>query len=178
VHENEALAGLEAATKRYVFRHCFILANVSCRLQFTDTFAFGAEHLITHYPAIWMVSYADQVIISGQPSGDSIGNLLYTSGVGSHTSIVYLNRKPGEGGVSVLGMSGNTGPSGQTPFPTPSGAPSATASTHGRVCLLSLLLLGRHLPSSVNRPWKMVRSVRVLGRFWRGPIHLLSATHM
>jgi len=48
-----------------------------------------------------MMSYADQVIISGQPSSDSIGNLLYTSGAGGHTSVIYLNRHPGMGKVVV-----------------------------------------------------------------------------
>jgi hypothetical protein len=39
-----------------------------------------------------MIAYVDQVIVSGQPSKDSITNLLYSSGVGKHTSIVYINR--------------------------------------------------------------------------------------
>ena len=60
--------------------------------QFTDAFAFGAEHLISHQVAIWMMSYADQVIIGGQPLKDSISNLLYSSGISKHTSIIYLNR--------------------------------------------------------------------------------------
>src|SRR5258705_8183945 len=48
-----------------------------------------------------MIPYANQVIISGQPSKDSISNLLYTSSVGSHTSIVYLNRKQDGSGVNI-----------------------------------------------------------------------------
>lgn len=67
------------------------LTDQLCRLRFTDTFAFGAERLMSHYPAVWMISYGDQVIISGQPSKDAVENLLYSSGVGRHTSIVYLN---------------------------------------------------------------------------------------
>lgn len=63
-----------------------------------DAFAFGAERLISHQPAVWMISYADQVIISGQPSKDSISNLLYSSGVGKHTSIVYINRSVSNSG--------------------------------------------------------------------------------
>jgi hypothetical protein len=74
-------------------------------LQFTDAFAFGAEHLISHHPAVWMISYADQVIVGGQPSHDAIGNLLYSSGVGKHTSIVYINRRLGAGGDMVFNTS-------------------------------------------------------------------------
>lgn len=69
-------------------------------LNFADAFAFGAENLISRYPAPWMMSYADQVIISGQPSQDSVGNLLYSSTIGSHTSVVYLNKQLG-GEVAV-----------------------------------------------------------------------------
>ena len=67
-------------------------ADRFCRLKFTDAFTFGAECLISHYVAMWVMAYADQVIMSGQPSVASIGNLLYSSGVGKHTSIVYLNK--------------------------------------------------------------------------------------
>lgn len=80
--------------------HSLFPADTFHSLRFADAFAFGAENLITHYPALWMMSYADQVIIGGQPSSDSIGNLLYSSSVGSHTSIVYLNKQPG-GEVTV-----------------------------------------------------------------------------
>ena len=101
VREKEALAGLEEVTKRYAFRLAAMLANRPFRLQVTDAFAFGAEGLFSHYPALWMIAYADQVIIGGQPSEDSISNLLYTSGVGTHTSIAHLNKQPGDGEVAV-----------------------------------------------------------------------------
>lgn len=101
VRESEALAGLEEVIKRYAFLFYLALADRSPRLRFTDAFAFGAENLITHYPALWMISYADQVIISGQPSKESIKNLLYTSGIGSHTSIFYFNQQLGEGPITV-----------------------------------------------------------------------------
>ena len=68
------------------FTECF------CSLKITDTFAFSAERLITHHPAVWMIGYADQVIVSGQPSRDAIGPLLYSSLVGRHTLVVYLNK--------------------------------------------------------------------------------------
>ena len=47
---------------------------------------------MTHYPALWMINYADQVVIGGQPSKDAVESLLYSSGVGRHTSILYFNR--------------------------------------------------------------------------------------
>jgi len=101
VRKSDALAGLEMAVKRCVFWLKMVLADMFYRLKFTDAFAFGAEHLISQYPGMWMISYADQVIIGGQPSKDAIGNLLYTSSVGTHTSVVYLNKQPGDGGITV-----------------------------------------------------------------------------
>lgn len=91
VNEGGALAGLEATAKKYVFSICRYLSNKFGRLQLTDTFAFGAERLISHHVAIWMISYASQVIVGTQPSKDCIGNLLYSSSIGKHTSVVYLN---------------------------------------------------------------------------------------
>ena len=101
VKEKEALTGLEAVVKKYNFLNLTfsILINLHS-LKFTDAFAFGAERLISHQPAVWMVSYADQVLVSGQPCTDSIANLLYSSGVGKHTSIVYINRS--SGGAAVV----------------------------------------------------------------------------
>ena len=92
VKQAEALAGLKAVAERY-FVSILIgsFSHQSPRLKFTDSFAFGAEHLISHQVATWMMSYADQVIVGGQPSKDAIGNLLYSSGVGKHTSIVFIN---------------------------------------------------------------------------------------
>ena len=101
VRKSAALGGLEMTAKRYAFQPKLALADMLLRLKFTDTFAFGAENLISHYPALWMISYADQVIIGGQPSNDAIGNLLYTSTVGTHTSVTYLNNQPGDGGIAV-----------------------------------------------------------------------------
>lgn len=48
--------------------------------------------------------YADQVIIGGQPSKDAIGGLLYTSGVGKHTSIVYLGKRADDDGKVVVSV--------------------------------------------------------------------------
>lgn len=96
VQESEALAGLKNVTEEYVF---FIgdscCTNRFYSLKFTDTFAFGAKRLFSHHPAIWMMAYADQVIISGQNSAAAIGNLLYSCAVGKHTSITFLNRATG-----------------------------------------------------------------------------------
>ena len=72
-----------------------ILSDQYHRLQFTDTFAFGAERLISHHIATWMMAYMDQVIISGQPSGDALSSLLYSLAVGKHMSIIHLNRVNG-----------------------------------------------------------------------------------
>ena len=72
-----------------------ILSDQYHRLQFTDIFAFGAECLISHHVATWMMAYMDQVIISGQPSGDALSSLLYSSAVSKHTLIVHLNRVDG-----------------------------------------------------------------------------------
>jgi len=52
-----------------------------------------------------MISYADQVISSGQPSKDSIAGLLYSSGVGKHTSLVYINRSVSAGGKVAIDTS-------------------------------------------------------------------------
>ena len=76
---------------------CSSVSNLFHRLSFTDSFAFGAERLISHHVAIWMISYASQVIVGGQPSKDCIGNLLYASSIGKHTLVVYIN-KNGVGG--------------------------------------------------------------------------------
>ena len=79
-----------------------LLADWPYRLQFSDTFAFGAECLISHYPATWMILYADQVIISGQPSMDAILSLLYSSGVGKHTLLIHLNKTSDSMGNTVI----------------------------------------------------------------------------
>jgi hypothetical protein len=52
---------------------------------------------MSHYAALWMILYADQVIISGQPSKEAITELLYTFGVGKHTSVVYINKRVVDG---------------------------------------------------------------------------------
>jgi hypothetical protein len=49
-----------------------------------------------------MITYADQVIVSGQPFKDSIANVLYSSGVGKHTSIIYINRILGNSGEVTI----------------------------------------------------------------------------
>ena len=102
VQESEALTGLKSVTQEYVFfggdSYC---TDYSYSMEFTDAFAFSAKQLFSHHPAIWMMTYADQVIISGQPSAPAIGNLLYSSAVGKHTSILYLNRATKEAEVIV-----------------------------------------------------------------------------
>ena len=107
VRQGEALTGLQDMVKRYFnqLHTRYHLPNWFSRLRFTDTFAFGAERLISHQVGTWMISYADQVIVSGQPSKDAIGNLLYSSGVGKYTSIVYLNGTIGTGGKQTLKLS-------------------------------------------------------------------------
>lgn len=64
--------------------------------KFKNSFAFGAECLVTHYVAIWMMSYADQVIVSGQPPQDAIPSLLYNSKLSKYTSTIFLNRLPND----------------------------------------------------------------------------------
>lgn len=98
VKEGEALTGLQSAAEKYVQLTGMFLSDKSNRLSFVDTFAFGAERLISHHVAIWMISYAGQVIIGGQPSNDCISNLLYSSHIGKHTSVVYINRNDDSGG--------------------------------------------------------------------------------
>ena len=101
VKQDEALTGLEAVAKRCersTFGPNFLFFfDKFHRLQFTDSFAFGAEHLISRYIALWVISYVDQVIVNGQPSKDAISNLLYSSTVGKHTSIVYFNKRVEDG---------------------------------------------------------------------------------
>ena len=48
------------------------------------------------------MSYADQVIIGGLESKDVIPNLLHTSDLGKHTSIIYLMRPGGGKEVKVF----------------------------------------------------------------------------
>ena len=94
VQEKEALEGLKGVTKEYVLHNRPHL-HTDCppyRLKFTDAFAFGAWQLFSHHPAMWMMSYANQAIISGQPSAAAIAGLLYSSPLGKHTSVTYLNR--------------------------------------------------------------------------------------
>jgi hypothetical protein len=96
VRERDALVGLKSITEEYVFFDgSYLQTDCSHSLKFTDAFAFGARQLFAHHPAIWMMSYADQVIISGQPSGAAISGLLYSSPLGKHTSVTYLNRATG-----------------------------------------------------------------------------------
>lgn len=79
---------------------CISLAlfNSFTRLNINDTFAFGAEQFISHHVATWMMSYSDQVIVSGQPSTDCIGQLLYASSVGKHTPVVFISKITDESG--------------------------------------------------------------------------------
>jgi hypothetical protein len=52
-----------------------------------------------------MMSYADQVIVSGQPTQDAIPGLLYSSVVGKHTSISYIGRAVDSKGSATLKLS-------------------------------------------------------------------------
>ena len=79
----------------------FFQSNEFHSLKFTDVFAFGAERLIARQVQVWIMSYADQVIVSGQPSSSSIGNLLYSSNIGKHTSVIYINKLAGEPSVTL-----------------------------------------------------------------------------
>ena len=61
------------------------------RLKFDNAFAFGAPKLIGHNVTIWMLSYGDLVIVNGMDISTCISNLLYSSHLGVHTSILFLN---------------------------------------------------------------------------------------
>lgn len=81
----------------YVLLFFFFISDIFGRLRFTDSFAFGAERLISHHVAIWMIGYAGQVIVGAQPSKDCVGGLLYASSIGTHTSVVYINKITSDG---------------------------------------------------------------------------------
>ena len=63
--------------------------------KFTDTFAFGAPKVIGHFVTIWMIKYADMVIVSGMESSLCITSLLYSSDIGRHTSILFIRAREG-----------------------------------------------------------------------------------
>jgi hypothetical protein len=92
VNQAGALAGLQSTVQRYACSTVLFLSDWFSRLSFTDSFAFGAERLISHHAVIWMISYAGQVIVGGQPSKDCISNLLYALSIGKHTSVVFINK--------------------------------------------------------------------------------------
>jgi hypothetical protein len=46
---------------------------------------------MSNHVAQWMVSYVDHVIVCGHKLEDAVRNLLYSSGVGKHTSIVHID---------------------------------------------------------------------------------------
>lgn len=93
VKKPKALEDLGKVTKEcghlILFPTC---SNLSSRLGFSDTFAFGADRLICHPVVIWMMLYADRVIISQQPSDKAVPNLLYSSDIGKHTSVIHLRK--------------------------------------------------------------------------------------
>ena len=94
VQRPKALQDLEVVTKRYSPLILFLSrSDLFSRLKFSDVFAFGADRLICHPVVIWMMLYADQVIISQQPSKDAVPNLLYSSDIGRHTSVIHLQKK-------------------------------------------------------------------------------------
>ena len=71
------------------------LIDPALRFQFTDTFAFGAPKVIGHFLNIWMITYADKVIINGMFSRSCLPTLLYASEIGHHTSILFINKAQG-----------------------------------------------------------------------------------
>jgi hypothetical protein len=77
------------------------LIDFVSRLGFRDSFAFGAPKVIGHFVAIWLISYADKIIVTGMSSRSSISSLLYTSDLGRHTSILFLHREKGKAALSV-----------------------------------------------------------------------------
>lgn len=93
IKEGTPLSSLKEVSARYVFSALIYPSLTDFhRLKFTDVFAFGAERLIARQVAIWIIMYTDQVVVGGQPSADSIGNLLYSTSAGKYTSIVYLKK--------------------------------------------------------------------------------------
>jgi len=71
------------------------LIDPALRFQFTDTFAFGAPKVIGHFLSIWMITYADKVIINGMFSRSCLPTLLYASEIGHHTSVLFINKANG-----------------------------------------------------------------------------------
>ena len=67
------------------------LADTFPSFNFTDTFAFGAPKVIGHYVTIWMIKYADMVIVAGMKTELCISSLLYSSDIGRHTSILFIH---------------------------------------------------------------------------------------
>ena len=65
--------------------------NSPSSLRFTDSFAFGAPKVIGHFVTIWMITYADKVIVGNMRSKACISSLLSSSSIGHHTSILYIN---------------------------------------------------------------------------------------
>lgn len=67
------------------------MVDPALRIKFTDTFAFGAPKVIGHFITIWMITYADKVIVGGMFSRSCLPALLYASEIGHHTSILFIN---------------------------------------------------------------------------------------
>ena len=61
-------------------------------LGFHDSFAFGAPRVIGHLIGIWMVSYADRVIVTGMNSNSCISALLDGSDLGRQTSVLFVHK--------------------------------------------------------------------------------------
>ena len=70
-----------------------LINRLFLRHSFNDLFAFGAPKVIGHFIPIWMISYADRVLITGMKSTTSIPNLLYASDLGRRTSVLFLHRE-------------------------------------------------------------------------------------
>ncbi len=106
VNQPEALTKLRLVTKK-----CdsppLLCAILTCfhRFKFSNTFAFGADHLLASPVAIWMIAYATQVILSGQEPHEAVPSLLYSSDIGKHTSVVFLLNKHREENVDRLEVS-------------------------------------------------------------------------
>lgn len=104
VQVKDAQDGLKRVVKRY--SHGVLLdvplVDSTPSLRLTDAFAFGAPKIIGHFITIWMITYADKVIVNGMKSTLCISSLLYTSDIGRHTSILFLsNTKKDQDSIMV-----------------------------------------------------------------------------
>ena len=78
-------------SKQDSLNHPFDPADSVFRIQFKDTFAFGAKKVIGHFVTFWLITYANKVIVQGMSSVKCVPNLLYSSNLGQHTSVFFIN---------------------------------------------------------------------------------------